>query len=78
MDEPVQDGVGEGGLVDHGMPGVDGKLAGDDRRSRLIAILEDFHQIPVLAGGEPVRPPIVQDEQIGFDQLAEDPRECAG
>jgi hypothetical protein len=35
------------------MPGVDGKLAGDDGRSRLVAVLDDLHRVPALAGGEP-------------------------
>ena len=34
VDEAVEDGIGEGGLADHLVPGVDGQLAGDDGASR--------------------------------------------
>ena len=57
----VEDGVGEGGLVDHGMPGVDGELAGDDGRARLVAVLDNLHEVPALAGGGSVGAPVVEE-----------------
>ena len=56
---------------------VDGELAGDQRRAAAIAVLDDLHQIAPLVGGEPVRAPVVEDQQIGLDQRAEQPREAA-
>ena len=36
-----------------------------------IAVFDDLHQIAPLVGGEPVRAPVVEDQQIGLDQGAE-------
>jgi hypothetical protein len=33
VDQAIEDGVSEGGLVDDGVPGVDGELTGDDERA---------------------------------------------
>ena len=59
------------------MPGIDGKLAGDDRGAGLVAVLDDLHEIPALAGGEAVGAPVVQDQEIGFHELAEEPGKAA-
>ena len=56
---------------------VDRELAGDQRRAAAVAVLDDLHQIAPLAGGEPVGPPVVEDQQIDLDQRAEQPREAA-
>ena len=76
VDDAIEDGVGEGRLADDIVPLVEGKLAGDERRAVAIAILDDLHQIAPLVGGEPVRSPVVEDQQIGLDQRAEQAREA--
>ena len=55
VDDAVEDRVGEGGLVDDGVPSLDGQLAGDDDRSGAVAVLDDFHEIAALRRGQPVR-----------------------
>ena len=40
-----------------------------------MAILDDFHEIAALAGGEAIGTPIVEDEEIDLDQHAEQPGE---
>jgi hypothetical protein len=42
-----------------------------------VAILDDFHEIAALAGGETIGAPIVEDEEIDLDQHAEQAREAA-
>jgi hypothetical protein len=42
-----------------------------------MTILDDLHQIAALAGGEAIRSPIVEDEEIDPDQHAEQPRKAA-
>jgi hypothetical protein len=42
---PVADGVGLVGIADDAVPVVDGELAGDQRRSALSAVLDDFDQV---------------------------------
>ena len=41
MNEAIEDSVGGGGIADLFVPARDGKLRGQDRRARLIAILAD-------------------------------------
>ena len=42
MHEPVEDGVGERGLVDVGVPLIDRKMAGDQRGFLVVEVLEDL------------------------------------
>jgi len=70
--QPVEDSVSEGRFIDDVVPCIDGQLAGDDCRSCAVAIFDDLHQIAALAGIQSVWPPVVEDEQIGFDEAAED------
>ena len=71
VDDAIEDGVGEGRLADDIVPLVEGELAGDERRAAAIAVLDDFHQIAPLVGDKPVRSPVIEDQQIGLDQGAE-------
>ena len=72
VNETVHDGVGVGGVANHVMPGGQGKLRGDDRRSPAISLFEDFEQVVPGAGVERLEAEVVEDEQIGaaegFDQ----------
>ena len=42
-----------------------------------MALLDDLHQIAPLAGGEPLRPPIVEEQEIDFRKSTEQPGEAA-
>src|ERR1700676_1722943 len=76
VDDAIQDGVREGRLADDVVPFISGKLAGDERRAVAMAVLDDLHQIASLAGGGPLRAPVVEDQQIGFDQRTKQAREA--
>ena len=65
VDEAVQDGVGVGWVANDLMPGGQGKLGGDDRRSAAVSLLEDFQQIVTGAGVEGFEAEVVENEQIG-------------
>ena len=73
MNDAVEDGVGEGGNADQIVPAVDGNLAGDDQRALVVAVLDDFEQIARLVGGERLRSPIIEDEQLDARQRAQEP-----
>jgi len=77
VDDAVEDSIGVGRLADHLVPRLHGKLARDQRRAAAVALLDDLHQIAPLAGGEPLRPPIVQDQEIDFRKSPEQPGEAA-
>ncbi len=45
VEESVQDGVAEGGIADDVVPVVDGDLAGEQRATAGIAIVEDLEEV---------------------------------
>jgi hypothetical protein len=49
VDEPIEDGVGDGRVSDDLVPIFDRHSAGDDGRSALVAIIDDFEETPVAA-----------------------------
>ena len=77
VNDTIQDRIAESGLPDDLMPGWHGELAGDQDGAAAVAILDDFHEIAALAGGEAIGTPIVEDEEIDLDQHAEQPGEPA-
>ena len=52
MDQPIQDGIGHGGVVDHAVPLVDRELAGDERGALPVAVIEDLQQVAILFAGD--------------------------
>lgn len=52
VDEPIEDGIGERGFVDVGVPLVEGKLTGGQRGFLVVTILQDFQQIAFGLIGE--------------------------
>ncbi len=50
IEETVEDGVAEGGIADDIVPVFDGDLAGEQRATAGIAVVEDFEEVvPSLA-----------------------------
>jgi hypothetical protein len=74
VDEAIEDGVGDGGVGDDLMPMLDRHLAGDDGRSALVAIIDEFEEIATLLAGERGEAPITEDEQVDPRQHLEEPR----
>lgn len=74
VDEAVEDGVGEGGLIDVGVPFRDGQLTGDDGGGLAIAIVEDFEEIAFYLIAERREAKVVDDQEL---YLGEAPEESA-
>ena len=70
MDEPVEDGVGERGVTDGGVPFGDRDLAGDQGGGPPAAILDDLEQIAALVGGHGRDRPIVEDQEPHLGECA--------
>lgn len=77
VDDAVQDRIAEGGVADEIMPTIDGNLAGDQQGALLVAVIDDFEQIPALLGGERLRPPVIDDQQLCAFQGCEHPGQPA-
>ena len=52
VEQPVEGGVGQGGLPESIVPIGDGQLAGDRRGAALAAVLDDLEEVGRLVGGE--------------------------
>ena len=39
-----------------------------------MAVFDDFHEVATLTGGQAVRAPVVEDEQVGLHQRSEQAR----
>ena len=64
VDEPIEDGVGVGGVADEGVPVGDGDLAGDEGGFAAVTVFEDFQQVVPGLGIEGFEAPVVDDEQL--------------
>ena len=71
VQQAIQDGIGDGGFTDDGMPVFDRALAGDDGGIFLIAVLDDFEQIITLRIIEWSQKQIIEDKQLDLGQAGE-------
>ena len=71
VQQAVQDGIGDGGSADDGMPVFDRALAGNHGGSLVLAVLDDFEQIVTLRIIERGQKQIIEDEQLDFGQAGE-------
>ena len=74
VNETVQDGIGIGRVADYFVPSVYWKLGGNHRGAASIAFLEDFQEIMPGGGVERLQAPIIENEQIGAAQIAQQTR----
>ena len=63
VEETVEDGVAEGGVADDIVPVVDGDLAGEERATAGVAVVEDFEEVVSSLSRERSEPPVVEDEE---------------
>ena len=77
MDDAIEYSVGECGLADDLVPRADRQLAGDEGRGIAVSVLDDLQEIAALVGAEPFRPLIIEDQQVGPDESAEEAGEAA-
>ena len=73
VDDPVEDGVGDGGLSDHVVPLGNGQLGGDQGGFAPVALFEDFEEVEAMLVVEGVGSPIVENEQLNTRQLGKRP-----
>lgn len=66
VDEPVQYGVGDGGLAHVAVPFRCGQLAGEDRRVFAVAVFQDFKDVAAVVALEGSQAPVVDDQELRF------------
>lgn len=70
--ESIEDGIGERGFVDIGVPLLDRQLTGDERGLLVVTIVEDFEQVAFVLIAERREPEVVDVEQVNLGQLAQE------
>ena len=63
VEEPVEDGVAEGGIADDILPVFDGDLAGEQGATAGVAVVEDLEEVVPALARERSEPPVVEDEE---------------
>src|SRR6516162_4551569 len=64
VDDPVEDGVGQGRLANQVVPAVDGDLASDQRGAGPVAVFDDFEHVVALLRPKRLETPIVEDQEL--------------
>ena len=63
VEQPVEDGVAEGGIADDLVPVIDGDLAGDEGGLSCVSVVEDLEEVTASEVVEAGEPPIIKNEQ---------------
>ena len=71
MEQPIADGVGQGGVGEVGVPRGGWELAEDDGRAGGVAILEDLEQVAALLILDRREAPVVDQKDVEAGELAE-------
>src|SRR6516165_11924775 len=78
VNDPVEDGVGQGRLADQVTPAVDWDLAGDPRGAAVVTVFDDFQHVVALLRPERLETPIVEDQELDAAEGAHQTRVAAG
>jgi hypothetical protein len=76
-ENPLHDGIGERGAADEVVPGLDGILAGQDRRTHLAPVFENLEEVATFHVRHGRQTPIINGNHIGLCQLRQQPVEAA-
>lgn len=77
MHEPVENRIGERGILQPRMPVFERQLAGDHSRARTDTIIKYFQQIVARCLVEILQAPVVEDQHFNLRELRELAREAA-
>ena len=70
MNETVEDGVGQRGIVQLSVPFGDRQLAGDDRRAPAEAVIEDLEEVAGPRGIDGRQAPVIEDQHLDAGEIA--------
>jgi len=71
MDEPVENGISQGGVADSLMPVRDRQLTGDDSAADIVAVFKYFEEIMPPLVIEWLKPPVIDDKELCSGQGGE-------
>ena len=74
VEDTIEDGIGDRGIVEGGMPGGRFQLTRHDRGFSVVTVIEDLQQISLELVGEARHGEIVEQQDIGVGQLSKERR----
>ncbi len=78
MHHPVEDGVGQGGVADGGVPLRHRQLADDGDRGPCVALVHQFQEVVAVDRLQRAQPEVVDDDQLHRTEPLHDPEELTG
>ena len=75
--DAVENGVGQGWIVEVGVPMLDRQLTGDQGGFAGSAIVEQFEQVIAFGLADRRESPIVEDQEVGAGELLQATSEAA-
>ena len=72
MDQPIEDRIRDGRILEVSMPLLDGQLARDQRRPAIVAVIEDLQQVATDRIGQWCKTEVIDDDEIGLGELAQE------
>jgi hypothetical protein len=69
MDNAVEDGIREGGILNLRMPLVDGELGGKETRGAAVAVIEKVEDLAGLIGGQGIPEPFIENDEVKGGQM---------
>lgn len=72
MHEAIEDGISERRFIDIGVPLIDWKLAGDQRRFLVVTILEDLQQVAFGLVRQRRKSKVVDVKQVHLCELLQE------
>jgi hypothetical protein len=70
--EAIERALGEDRVIEEGNPFLDGAVGGDDGRSSPVSLDDDLIEIAGLLGIEASESEVVDDEEVGREEIAQD------
>ena len=71
VQEAIEDRVGDSWFAEILVPDFDRKLAGDNRRTQRVAILDQFEKVVFFGVGKRFETEVVEDEKFSFSETEE-------
>ena len=62
MDDAVENGIGQGRVLNSGMPLINGKLGGEETGGAPIAVIQEVQELPGVIRRQGISQPFVQDD----------------
>jgi hypothetical protein len=65
VDQPIADGIGDGGVGDQLVPVIGSQLAGDQGGAQPVSVFEELQEIVLLIDAKALEPPVIEHDEIG-------------